>query len=146
MKFECVYRTWWDHQFSFLFLHGENSQIVLTLMYFRACVGECQRTGCVGKRCFTNCNFSLNGSSLDGPWYAQKPLYLQWKQWDCVSDCRYHCMLDRELERAAHNQGPLKYHGKWPFKRLYGLQVCKFTSYTPQRMFSILFCFIFSKK
>lgn len=89
---------------------------------YRACVGECQRTGCIGKRCFTHCNFSLDGSSLDGPWYMQEPLYLQWKQWDCLSDCRYHCMHDREIERAALNQGPVKYHGKWPFKRLYGLQ------------------------
>lgn len=94
-------------------------------LYFRDCVGECQGTGCVGKRCFTHCNLSLDGSSLDGPWYMQEPLYLQWKQWDCLSDCRYHCMLDREIERSALNQGPVKYHGKWPFKRLYGLQVCR---------------------
>jgi post-GPI attachment to proteins factor 3 len=112
-------------------------------VYFRACVGQCQRTGCVGKRCFTHCNFSSDGSSLDGPWYMQEPLYLRWKQWDCLSDCQYHCMLDREIERASHNQGPAKYHGKWPVKRLYGLQVCKFMSYMPLETFFMKFCYIF---
>ncbi|KAL3503732.1 hypothetical protein ACH5RR_038181 [Cinchona calisaya] len=89
---------------------------------YRHCVGECERTGCVRERCFTNCNFPLNGSSIDGPWYLQEPLYLQWKKWDCQSDCRYHCMVEREKDRAAVNEGPVKYHGKWPFQRLYGFQ------------------------
>uniref|UniRef100_A0A5B7BX75 Post-GPI attachment to proteins factor 3 n=1 Tax=Davidia involucrata TaxID=16924 RepID=A0A5B7BX75_DAVIN len=52
----------------------------------------------------------------------QEPLYLRWKQWDCQSDCRYCCMLDREQEKAALGHGPVKYHGKWPFKRVYGIQ------------------------
>ncbi|KAG5563926.1 hypothetical protein RHGRI_000193 [Rhododendron griersonianum] len=40
----------------------------------------------------------------------QEPLYLQWKHWDCQSDCRYHCMVDREKEKAALGHGPVKYH------------------------------------
>ncbi|XP_027170696.1 post-GPI attachment to proteins factor 3 [Coffea eugenioides] len=89
---------------------------------YRDCVRECETTGCVRERCFTNCKFLLNGSSIDGPWYMQEPLFLHWRQWDCQSDCRYHCMVEREKERAAVNQGPVKYHGKWPFRRLYGFQ------------------------
>ncbi|KAB2636261.1 post-GPI attachment to proteins factor 3-like [Pyrus ussuriensis x Pyrus communis] len=54
----------------------------------------------------------------------QEPLYQQWKQWDCQTDCRYYCMVDREKEREAAGNGPVKYHGKWPFKRVYGIQVC----------------------
>lgn len=54
----------------------------------------------------------------------QEPLYLRWKQWDCQSDCRYHCMVKREGEREALGYDPVKYHGKWPFKRIYGIQVC----------------------
>lgn len=90
----------------------------------RGCVGECERTGCVGETCFTPCKFLLDGSSTNGPWFMQEPLYLRWKQWDCKSDCRYYCMIKREKERAAVNQGPVKYHGKWPFQRLFGFQVC----------------------
>ena len=59
----------------------------------------------------------------------QEPLYLRWKQWDCQSDCRYNCMLDREEEREASGNGPVKYHGKWPFKRVYGIQVCFQSTY-----------------
>lgn len=89
---------------------------------YRTCVGQCEKSGCVGQRCFSHCNFSSDGVSIDGPWYKQEPLYLQWKQWDCQSDCRYYCMLDREKEREALGHGPVKYHGKWPFKRVYGIQ------------------------
>lgn len=93
---------------------------------FRVCVKQCGETGCVAQRCFPQCNFSSDGVSIDGPWYMQEPLYMQWKQWDCQSDCRYYCMLDRENEREATGHDPVKYHGKWPFKRVYGIQVCFF--------------------
>ncbi|KAM1332335.1 hypothetical protein FF1_008404 [Malus domestica] len=89
---------------------------------YRACLNKCGETGCVGQRCFPHCNSSSDGVSVDGPWYMQEPLYQQWKQWDCQSDCRYYCMVDREKEREAAGDGPVKYHGKWPFKRVYGIQ------------------------
>lgn len=89
---------------------------------YKSCVGQCKQTGCAGERCFPHCNFSSAGDSLDGPWYVQEPLYLRWKQWDCQSDCRYYCMLDREKDRAASGLAPVKYHGKWPFKRVYRIQ------------------------
>ncbi|KAK6117587.1 hypothetical protein DH2020_048666 [Rehmannia glutinosa] len=38
------------------------------------------------------------------------------------SDCRYHCMLSREEERQKLGYKPHKYHGKWPFKRIHGIQ------------------------
>lgn len=89
---------------------------------YRTCVGQCEKTGCVGETCFPQCKFSSDGASVDGPWYMQEPLYLRWKQWDCQSDCRYYCMLDREKVRASLGHAPVKYHGKWPFERLYGIQ------------------------
>lgn len=89
---------------------------------YKVCVEECKKTGCVKDRCFKHCGFSSDGVSLNGPWYMQEPLYLQWKQWDCQSDCRYHCMLNTEKEREVLGTGPVKYHGKWPFKRVFGIQ------------------------
>ncbi|KAL3834499.1 hypothetical protein ACJIZ3_009235 [Penstemon smallii] len=80
---------------------------------YQACVEQCGKTGC---------NFTSPGNSIDGPWYRQEPLYMQWKQWDCLSDCRYDCMLSREGERLKLGYKPAKYHGKWPFKRIYGIQ------------------------
>ena len=99
-------------------------------MDFRVCVAQCEKTGCVGDRCFPHCKFPSDGASLNRPWYMQEPLYLQWKQWDCQSDCRYDCMVDREKDRAALGHGPVKYHGKWPFKRVYGIQVCCYNCYS----------------
>ncbi|KAL7605016.1 uncharacterized protein LOC111886158 [Lactuca sativa] len=79
---------------------------------YRSCLIDCEKIGCVGDTCFPHCNFSSNATSH----------YLQWKQWDCQSDCRYHCMLKKEQERASLGQKPVKYHGKWPFKRVFGIQ------------------------
>ncbi|CAL5405120.1 unnamed protein product [Camellia sinensis] len=90
--------------------------------FYRFCVDLCKNTGCVGDRCFPHCKFPLDGDSLDGHWYMQEPLYWQWRQWDCQSDCRYYCMVDTEKERASLGLGPVKYHGKWPFQRVYGIQ------------------------
>ncbi|GAV64115.1 Per1 domain-containing protein, partial [Cephalotus follicularis] len=89
---------------------------------FRGCVEQCEKTGCVRERCSPHCKISSDGVSIDGPWYMQEPLYLRWKQWDCQSDCRYYCMIDREKDREALGIGPVKYHGKWPFQRVYGIQ------------------------
>lgn len=55
----------------------------------------------------------------------QEPLYVQWKQWNCRSDCQYFCMMQQEKEREALGLKPVKYHGKWPFKRSSVLQVSR---------------------
>ncbi|OAY48237.1 post-GPI attachment to proteins factor 3 [Manihot esculenta] len=89
---------------------------------YKACVEQCEKTGCVGTKCFQHCKFSSDGKPIDGPWYLQEPLYMQWKQWDCRSDCRYHCMVAREEERQKLGDKPVKYHGKWAFRRAYGIQ------------------------
>lgn len=86
---------------------------------FRKCVEECEHSGCVGNTCFQPCRI-FSGVATDGPWYMQEPLYLQWKQWDCKADCRYHCMLEIENEKQKLGQRPVKYHGQWPFKRVFG--------------------------
>ncbi|XP_048127444.1 post-GPI attachment to proteins factor 3-like isoform X1 [Rhodamnia argentea] len=89
---------------------------------YKSCVEKCEQSGCVGDQCFQHCKFSSDGKPVDGPWYMQEPLYLRWKQWDCRSDCRYHCMLAREEERMTLGGKPVKYHGKWPFLRVNGIQ------------------------
>lgn len=89
---------------------------------YKTCVEQCEKSGCVGDKCFQHCKFSPDGNPIDGPWYLQEPLYQRWKQWDCRSDCRYQCMLAREEERMKLGDKPVKYHGKWPFQRVYGIQ------------------------
>ncbi|XP_068669706.1 uncharacterized protein [Aristolochia californica] len=96
--------------------------ILNTGSHSRRCIGECEHSGCVGSTCFKHCRLVSTGGAVDGPWYMQEPLYLKWKKWDCQSDCGYYCMQEREKERHKAGQGPVKYHDKWPFKCVFGLQ------------------------
>ncbi|MCD7458724.1 hypothetical protein HAX54_038979 [Datura stramonium] len=43
--------------------------------FYRACVDQCEKT--------------------------EEQLYLRWKQWDCLSDCSYHCMLAEEERKKV---------------------------------------------
>ena len=90
----------------------------------RSCVKQCEEIGCVGEKCFPKCKFSSDGVPVDHPQNMLETLYVQWKKGVCQSDCQYHCMLDREKERESLNYDPVKYYGKWPFRRIYGMQVC----------------------
>lgn len=103
------------------------------LFLYRSCVKQCKQTGCVKKVCLPQCNSSASNDPQ-----KPEPLYLRWKQWDCQSDCRYHCMLNREKLRAEYDLPPVKYHGKWPFTRVYGIQVCLYVLcfYIPSRKIS----------
>lgn len=85
---------------------------------YRTCVKGCETTALVGDIQVQDCKFS--GASANSSW--QEPLYMQWKQLNCRFDCRYHCMMQRESERESLGFSPVKYHGKWPFKRVYVFQ------------------------
>mmetsp|Transcript_6608 Transcript_6608/g.14271 ORF Transcript_6608/g.14271 Transcript_6608/m.14271 type:complete len:222 (-) Transcript_6608:84-749(-) len=53
------------------------------------------------------------------------PSWLQqhFLSWDCRSECQYHCMVALESYwKNFENSKTLKYYGKWPFKRICGLQ------------------------
>ncbi|XP_027344057.1 post-GPI attachment to proteins factor 3 [Abrus precatorius] len=89
---------------------------------YRNCVSQCEETGCVEEKCFPNCKFSLDEIPNCHSWDMLEPYYKPWKKQECKSDCQYHCMLDIEEERQLLGESPVKYHGKWPFKRIYGIQ------------------------
>ncbi|KAG0622593.1 hypothetical protein M758_3G109700 [Ceratodon purpureus] len=100
---------------------------------YRACVQGCEQTGCVDGQCYNSCNFPVNvdlegnilpKKALNSPHekFLEEPLYLRWKKWDCISECRYHCMVREELGRQAGLEAPVKYHGRWPFVRFFSLQ------------------------
>ncbi|SJM88094.1 related to protein PER1 [Zygosaccharomyces bailii] len=42
--------------------------------------------------------------------------------WDCVSDCDYQCQQIVTHMRMQQGEPFLQFHGKWPFKRLLGMQ------------------------
>ncbi|KAH7428377.1 hypothetical protein KP509_10G089500 [Ceratopteris richardii] len=87
---------------------------------YRSCIEKCEVTGCVNGQCFSNCKVVVNGDSSE--LLQSKCPYDAWMQWNCTSECRYQCMILREAERQREGQLPVKYFGKWPFKRVLGLQ------------------------
>lgn len=124
MNFICTFQPFCCLSLSPIMLDWVEIFNCLYLHVSRGCVENCQETGCVGsQQCFQHCIFTADGNISDGRWYLQEPLYLKWKQWDCHSDCRYYCMLAREEERRKLGEKPVKYHGRWPFRRVYGIQV-----------------------
>ncbi|EMS64956.1 hypothetical protein TRIUR3_20884 [Triticum urartu] len=91
----------------------------------KTCVKECQNTGITGSNIISHCQSRDNDSTSAGSsWYTHEPLYLQWKQQNCMTDCRYYCMIQREERRQLGGLSPVKYHGKWPFKRVSVFQAC----------------------
>ncbi|KAL4439465.1 hypothetical protein ABPG77_008794 [Micractinium sp. CCAP 211/92] len=107
---------------------------------------ECGRTGCASlapvpaagssstgsglpasQQCSPLCGTSggnrsggIGGSPDNAP--QPVPLALRLWRWDCASDCSYLCMWQLEGSRRQAGAAPQKYHGKWPFARLAGMQ------------------------
>ncbi|KAM0917451.1 hypothetical protein ACQ4PT_009489 [Festuca glaucescens] len=93
--------------------------------HYRTCVKECQSTAIIGSNIISHCQSPQNNSIPAGnSWYTQEALYTQWKQLNCMTDCRYYCMMQREEERQSGGLSPVKYHGKWPFIRVSVFQAC----------------------
>ncbi|KAK9469040.1 Per1-like protein [Lipomyces arxii] len=69
---------------------------------FRACVLKCIHTTCVY-----------------GP---ELPLHLRAMFWDCSQNCDYNCQRSITADRIAVDKPVLQFHGKWPFKRVFGIQ------------------------
>ncbi|XP_044983347.1 post-GPI attachment to proteins factor 3-like [Hordeum vulgare subsp. vulgare] len=87
--------------------------------HYRTCVDECQNTGIIASNIISHCSSLENDSTSAGTsWYTQEALGMQWKQLNCMTDCRYYCMMQREEERRLGGLSPVQYHGKWPFKRV----------------------------
>lgn len=107
----------------------------LTLKFWwmlRSCVKQCEKTGCVGERCFSCCEFSPDGCPENAPFYM--PIYLWWQQSNCRSNCRHHCIYAREKERAELGHEPFKYRNKWASQSLYGVQVSCLGCFTKTSM------------
>ena len=115
-------------------------------LFGRECIDQCEKTGALKESSVKHCKASSDSFPSDEPWYKQEPLYVQWKEWNCKSECRYQCMMQRENERGELGLGPVKYHGKWLFKRASVFQVplffntcCLIFGYTNQLISSEVF-------
>jgi len=70
------------------------------LPHFRTCVASCIEHSCPARL------------SWD----------LQLFQWTCAANCDYACQQTITAERVRKGEAIEQFHGKWPFKRLYGMQ------------------------
>ena len=117
-----------------------NSFFVFSLLLFsfiaplHASAGDrdAQYQQCV-QRCTAECpllpslpsNHSFPPPSISPVVYAPAtPLTpsLRLFQWTCDSNCAYDCMRAHVRWAAAQGWPVLKYHGKWPFVRVWGMQ------------------------
>eukprot|EP00892_Ulva_mutabilis_P007009 jgi/Ulvmu1/4680/UM002_0411.1 len=88
---------------------------------FRKCVLRCAGpTGCAnatsGASATTHGPCPLPLCQSSGTWT------LKILGWDCPADCKYHCMHALESLRESQGLHARKYHGKWPFLRIAGMQ------------------------
>eukprot|EP00897_Mesotaenium_endlicherianum_P008158 jgi/Mesen1/7370/ME000381S06599 len=91
---------------------------------YQSCYNTCLISGCVGDHCISGCSTSASVSNLTelAARVVTEPWDLKATQWDCGSECKYQCMVQRELLHEKAGEAPEKYHGKWPFIRFLGLQ------------------------
>lgn len=62
-------------------------------------------------------------NKFDGMSFNRTPVLLRhFLAWDCVSDCDYQCQQIITHTRMEKGEPHLQFHGKWPFKRLFGAQ------------------------
>ncbi|XP_049867695.1 post-GPI attachment to proteins factor 3 [Pectinophora gossypiella] len=77
------------------------------------------------ENCVKNCrikNCTEDGANFT-PETAHKQDFWAWLVgWQCRDECRYHCMW-RTVDAYQERGYPIpKFHGKWPFRRVYGVQ------------------------
>ena len=68
---------------------------------------------------FQNCLASCVNSGCK---ITSKTLFGLFPDWSCKDECSYNCMWDIEDSRRRAGKAPRQYYGKWPFKRLWGIQ------------------------
>ena len=92
---------------------------------YQQCVSTCTSECPLLHFPLTNLTFPSPSISPDGRLYAPAvplSLPLRLTLWSCESDCRYSCMRLHEAWMTQRGWDVVKYHGKWPFQRVWGLQ------------------------
>lgn len=73
-----------------------------------------------------------NGRENDYDWHNYNPhwqfdkmplpLHLRLLQWNCESNCDYQCQILVTKDRIEEHEEVYQFHGKWPFRRIFGIQ------------------------
>lgn len=83
---------------------GATASVGDRLPEFRECVDVCQVENC--------------GPGQETP----LPFHMRLLLWDCPSECDQTCQRIVTARRRAAEQPVVQFHGKWPFRRLLGIQ------------------------
>lgn len=81
-----------------------------TLPQFRSCLSDCRTS---------ECSSSAPSSKYEPD--SISPLAAKLFLWDCELDCDYKCQQLVSRERKKEGLPMVQFHGKWPFKRVFGI-------------------------
>eukprot|EP00747_Dinoflagellata_sp_TGD_P118239 gnl/TRDRNA2_/TRDRNA2_172778_c1_seq1.p1 gnl/TRDRNA2_/TRDRNA2_172778_c1~~gnl/TRDRNA2_/TRDRNA2_172778_c1_seq1.p1 ORF type:complete len:376 (-),score=27.70 gnl/TRDRNA2_/TRDRNA2_172778_c1_seq1:118-1158(-) len=74
----------------------------------------------------SDCTITPGLSNYTGVHHAVPTHCLSWFLylfgWTCEDNCRYNCMIENHMVRRANGENTVRYYGKWPFKRIFGMQ------------------------
>ncbi|EFX05746.1 Mn2+ homeostasis protein [Grosmannia clavigera kw1407] len=84
---------------------GATASVGDRLPEFRECVEVCRKENCGSGKAATPI-----------------PLHLRLLLWDCAAECDQTCQRIVTAHRLAAGQSVEQFHGKWPFRRLFGVQ------------------------
>ncbi|SCV03072.1 LANO_0G01970g1_1 [Lachancea nothofagi CBS 11611] len=90
------------------------------LYEFEACKDHCQASlACFG---FENVGLESADWKNHGNFQQASPIMNHLLLWDCESNCDYQCQQLITQERVLDGDTVVQFHGKWPFKRILGMQ------------------------
>ncbi|XP_050345150.1 post-GPI attachment to proteins factor 3 [Nymphalis io] len=78
--------------------------------FYQNCVKSCNKAKC-----------TLEGAFQEESAKSQD-IWNRWLNWSCNDECRYHCMWRAVQAFQERGYQIPKFHGKWPFKRILGVQ------------------------
>ncbi|KPJ07369.1 Post-GPI attachment to proteins factor 3 [Papilio machaon] len=79
--------------------------------FYQKCVKNCVKSDCTkDEKQFT--------PTAEKKLKTTNPLFM----WNCLAECRYNCMWRTVEGFQQRGYDVPKFHGKWPFKRIYGVQ------------------------
>lgn len=88
---------------------------------FGECTDACEYIRLCRNSDISHLNTETN--QFDNVPFSRTPVLLRhFLAWDCVSDCDYQCQQIITQRRMKQGDPFLQFHGKWPFKRLFGVQ------------------------
>lgn len=82
---------------------------------------ECKEI-CESEYTFTGLKQGASNLYQKYSFHTSIPLVYKVLLWDYKSDCDYQCQQIITQKRINENQEIYKFHGKWPFKRMFGFQ------------------------